>query len=85
MTGGYTMSILTGLGLPSFVFLMGDIVNSSTGGGNFVDALSPTCLQLTIIGAAIWVSSYFYYAFLVIMAERIGKKTRVAYLRAILN
>ena len=30
-------------------------------------------------------TSYIYFVFLVIMAERIGKKTRVAYLNAILK
>ena len=32
-----------------------------------------------------FVTSYLYFVFLVIMAERIAKKTRVAYLRSILN
>lgn len=32
-----------------------------------------------------FVTSYLYYVFLVILAERLGKKTRVAYLRSILK
>ena len=83
--GGYSMSIITGLGLPSFVFIWGDIVNSYTDATDIVAAISPTCLQFTIIGSAIWVTSYFYYVLLVIMAERVGNKTRVNYLRAMLT
>jgi len=41
-----------------------------------VDLIGPIALELTIIGIFIWVTSYFYFAFLVIMSERIGKKTR---------
>nr|AAK19598.2 putative ABC transporter [Sterkiella histriomuscorum] len=84
MALGYFMSIVTGLGLPSFVFLFGDIINSFSG-ANILDAIRPTCIQFTIIGSAIWVTSYFYYALLVIMSENIGQKTRVAYLKGILQ
>lgn len=81
---GYFMSIVTGLGLPSFVFLFGDIVNSFSE-GSILDNIKPTCLEFTIIGTAIWITSYFYYALLVIMAENVGQKTRVAYLKGILQ
>ena len=84
MAVGYMTAILTGLGLPSFVFLFGDIVTSFTDQGNVLDALSKIALQMTIIGVFIWLTSYCYFSLLVIMAERIGKKTRVNYLRAIL-
>lgn len=47
--------------------------------------MNPLCLILTIIGGVVWVTSYLYYVFLIIMSERIGKKTRVAYLRSILK
>lgn len=79
------MSIITGLGLPSFVFIFGDIVNVYTDDNNILDAIRPMCIQFLAIGAAIWATSYCFYALLVIMSERIGKKTRVAYLRAILQ
>jgi hypothetical protein len=39
---------------------------------------------MTAIGLFIWVTTYLYFTFLVIMSERVGRKTRVAYLRAIL-
>lgn len=56
-------------------------------GKNFdiVEAIKPIAIELLIIGVFIWVTSYFYFAFLVIMSERVGRATRVAYLRAILR
>ena len=81
---GYFMSIITGLGLPSFVFFFGDIINTFAG-DNILENIKPSCIQFAAIGSVIWVTSYFYYALLVIMAEHVGQKTRVAYLKAILS
>ena len=50
-----------------------------------LSVMSPLALKLTLIGAAMAATSYLYYVCLVIMAERVTKKTRVAYLRAILR
>jgi ABC transporter transmembrane region len=85
ITCGFLTAIITGLGLPSFVFLFGDIVNSF--GPNTTDvvgAIRPISIDMTIIGCAIWITTYIYYTMLVTVSERLGKKTRVAYLRAIL-
>ena len=70
--GGYSMAVLSGLGLPSILFIWGDILNAYTDSPDIVAAISPTCLQIIIIGIVIWVTSYFYYILLVIMAERVG-------------
>jgi ABC-type multidrug transport system fused ATPase/permease subunit len=40
---------------------------------------------MTAIGGFIWITTYLYFTFLVIMSERVGRKTRVAYLKAILQ
>jgi ATP-binding cassette, subfamily B (MDR/TAP), member 1 len=85
MTLGYLTSIITGLGLPSFVFLFGDIVDDFGSKFDIVEAIRPMAIELVIIGAFIWLTSYLYFVFLVIVSERIGKKTRVAYLKAILS
>lgn len=83
---GYFFAVLTGVGVPSFTFLFGDIVvNFTDPSQSIVDAINPLALKLVIIGGVMFASSYFYYVFLVIMSERITKKTRVAYLRAILR
>lgn len=83
---GYFFAIVTGLGIPSFTFLFGDIVvNFTDPTKSIADQINPLALQLTIIGGVMFVTSYLYFVFLVIMAERIAKKTRVAYLRSILR
>jgi ATP-binding cassette subfamily B (MDR/TAP) protein 1 len=75
--------------MPAFTFLFGDIVVNFTSftdpSHSIVDAINPLCVRLLMIGGIMFVASYFYYVFLVILAERIAKKTRVAYLRSILG
>jgi ATP-binding cassette, subfamily B (MDR/TAP), member 1 len=85
MVLGYLTAIITGIGLPSFVFLFGDIVDEFGKSGNIIKVITPICIELVIIGSIMWVTSYFYFTFLVIMSERLGRKTRIAYLRAILQ
>ena len=83
---GYGAAMLTGLGLPSFVFLFGNIINSF--GPNEKDVLSvirPISIQFACIGVAIWILTYVYYTFLIVVSEKIGKKTKVAYLKSILQ
>ena len=84
---GYIMAIATGLGLPSFSYFFGDITNDFTSSNpdSLLDAMSSMALKLTIIATVVWATSYIYFVFLVIVAERLTKKTRVAYLRSILN
>ena len=84
MAGGYITAIITGIGLPSFVFLFGNIVDTF-GGDSIVDKIRPVSIQFTIIGVAIWVTTYLFFTMLTIVSERIGKKTKVAYLNAILT
>jgi hypothetical protein len=68
------------------VFIFGDIVNSfGSKDLNIVDQIGPIALTMTIIGVGIWLTTYLYFTFLVIMSERVGKKTRVAYLKAVLQ
>lgn len=85
---GLTSAILCGLGLPSFVFLFGDIADSFTGFMNadaILKAISKVSWTLALIGLAIWAGSYLFFACLVISSERIGQKMKVAYLKSILT
>ena len=70
--GGYSMSIISGIGLPSILFIWGNILNAYTESFDIVAAISPTCVQIIIIGVVIWITSYIYYILLAIMAERVG-------------
>ncbi len=85
---GLISAAVCGLGLPSFVFLFGDIADSFEGGMNpdeILTRITRVSLILSIIGAGVWIGSYLFFAFLTIASERLGLKTRVAYLRAILR
>ena len=83
---GYFAAIITGLGLPSFVFLFGDIVDGfGPNSTDIIGSISTICLSMALIGVGIWLTSYIYIACLTTIAERITKKTRIAYLRSVLN
>ena len=84
MSVGFVCAAATGAGMPSMVFLMGDIVNSFQA-TSILDAVKTTIITLAIIGCVVWVITYVYFVSLVVMAERVGKKTRVHYLHAILK
>lgn len=81
----FSVAIINGLGLPSFTFLYGQIIDAFGDATTMLDNIKHMAIILLIIGGAIWITSYIYFTCSMILAERIGKKTRVAYLRAILN
>jgi ATP-binding cassette subfamily B (MDR/TAP) protein 1 len=82
---GYFFSIAAGFGLPAQTFLLGDVINNFAGAKDLVDVMKPVVFLFVYIGLFIWVSSYFYYFLLVVLSERLGAKTKVAYLNAILQ
>ena len=85
---GVVASALCGMGLPSFVFLFGDIADTFEGGMNpdeILKAIKRVSMILSLIGCVILFGSYLFFVFLTIASERIGAKTKVAYLRSILN
>jgi hypothetical protein len=47
---------------------------------DIVSTIDPICIKLIVIGSVVWVTSVLILLLLVMMSERIGKKTRVAYL-----
>jgi len=85
---GWISACITGLGMPSFVFLMGEIIDSmnpNISPKESLRMLTGVTIWMIGIGAGIWIFTYFMYSFLIIYSERVAKKTRVQYLRAILN
>jgi hypothetical protein len=85
---GFTSAICCGLGLPSFVFLFGDIADNFTGNAppeNILNSIKRVSKLLTIIGLAVWLCSYIYFTFLIMASERIGQKTKIRYLESILK
>jgi hypothetical protein len=72
------------------VFLLGDVLDSFASADNssaeeMLDKISFLSILFIVIGAGTWIAAYFSQAFLLIFSERVTKKIRVAYVRAILN
>lgn len=85
---GWIASSIAGLGMPTFVFLIGDIIDSfnpTTKPEDMLDTISTMCLIFTCVGIAVWIFSYLDYCFLLMFSERIARKTRIAYLESILK
>ena len=73
--GGVISSALCGAGLPSFVFLFGDIADSFEGGmtpDQILDSITRVSKILIIIGVFILLGSYMFYVLLSAASERIG-------------
>lgn len=80
---GLISSALCGLGLPSFVFLFGDIADSFEGHMDpkeILASITRVSKLLAFIGLGVWLGSYLFFTFLTIASERVGLKTRTAYL-----
>lgn len=84
---GFISASLCGFGLPSFVFLFGDIADSflDLDPTKILSAITFTSRTLALIGLAVGACSYMFFTFFIIASERIGMKTRVAYLESILK
>ncbi len=86
---GWVASAIAGFGMPSFVFLIGDVINSFNSGTTTPEEMLSTIRRMSLIflgvGIAVWIASYVSYAFLLIFSERVIKKTRVKYLESILK
>jgi hypothetical protein len=85
---GWVSAAMTGLGLPSFVFLIGDIINSfnpSNGPEEMLKKIKLIAWVEVVIGAGIWILSYIYFSFLLMSSELITKKIRIAYVEAVLR
>lgn len=86
---GWISSMIAGLGMPSFVFLIGDVIDSfnieTTSPEDMLDTISLMSLIFTCVGFAVWITCYISYAFLLMFSERVARKTRIRYLEAIIR
>ena len=85
---GIISAIIAGMGLPSFIFLLGDVMDSYDPLANRSESLK-TIRKITAyfvyIGIAIWITSYLFYGLLILFSESVSRKTRFNYLRKILE
>jgi len=85
-----------GVGLPLFVFFMGDVINSFRPNEKYLEPpyydkdqmlheLSIIAFRFAMIAIAMLASGYIFFSFLLIFGERVGGKIRVRYFKAILQ
>jgi ATP-binding cassette subfamily B (MDR/TAP) protein 1 len=85
---GWGSACITGCGMPSFVFLIGHVIDSfkpTTSVDDTIETISQMSLIFTLVGIAVWIFSLVMYSFLLLFSERVVKTTRVQYLKAILS
>lgn len=85
---GWLAACLTGLGIPSFIFLIGDVIDSFSPTNSKEDTLNKIkqiTLIFTLIGIGVWIFGFIFYGFLLTFSEKVARRTRVAYLKAILK
>ena len=81
---GWLASCVNGLGMPSFVFLIGNVLDSfdpnKSSPQEMLDTISLVCLIFVMIGLCVLFFSYVSYGFLLMFSERVGTKIRIKYL-----
>jgi len=85
---GWGASIIAGLAMPSFVYFMGDIVDTfdpSEGVASTLDDMKKLALIMVFVGLGLWLFSYVFFAMLLIFSAKVARKVRVAYLRSVLR
>ena len=85
---GWMAACVTGTGLPSFAFLIGNIINSfgpNNSVHDTVSTVSQMALIFSCVGVAVWIFSFVMYSFLLLFSEKVVKKTRTKYLESILK
>lgn len=88
MYTGWFAAMVTGCGMPSFVFLIGNVIDSfkpTTSVDDTIDTISTMSLIFTLVGIAVWFFSLIMYSFLLMFSERVTRKTRTEYLKSILR
>jgi len=81
---GWLSAVVAGCGMPSFVFLIGDVIDSfdpyKVSKDEMLDTISFMSFLFTMVGIGVWITSYIDYAFLLMFSERVAKRIRIAYL-----
>jgi len=74
--------------MPSFVFLMGDVLDGYNPNADKLHSLQimgTLCIIFTGIGLGTWLFAYLFFGFMMIFSEKVTRRTRLHYLRHILN
>mmetsp|Transcript_43686 Transcript_43686/g.42204 ORF Transcript_43686/g.42204 Transcript_43686/m.42204 type:complete len:88 (+) Transcript_43686:201-464(+) len=87
MLTGWFFACLAGFGMPGWVFLMGDIIdafNPTSTLEEMLDSINFVSIVNLLIGVGVMITTYCYYASLLVFSESVANKTRIRYLEAIL-
>ena len=86
---GWIFSMITGAALPSFVLLFGEVIDtfdpSAATPEGTLKSIKTISLAFTIVGVGVWITAWLSQAFLMVFSQQVTRKTRVAYLKAILR
>jgi ATP-binding cassette subfamily B (MDR/TAP) protein 1 len=87
---GVVAALVTGVGMPASIFLFGNAIDSFSqldpaALNHMVTTIKKISLIFVCIGTGIWVTSYIYFTFLLVFSQKVIKKVRMAYLKAILE
>jgi ABC-type multidrug transport system fused ATPase/permease subunit len=88
VTIGVIMSILGGALLPSIAVVMGKVVTNYDPGTDrdvMLSEIQKMITWMSVIIGCLWFFSYFQYAFMQHMAERLEFTLKILYLRAIMR
>lgn len=83
---GHICAAITGLTLPCFSYLMGDVLDSFAGTDKDAQLkrIKIITIIFTVVGAGVWVVSYLYWSSLLIFSVRVSRRIKERYLAAIL-
>jgi len=77
---GLFSALITGMGMPSFVFLFRDLTSGFIDFKDMFDLIATTSKRFLIVGAVMWVTNYIVFAFWGIVSERIAYYYRLNYI-----
>jgi len=84
---GHFCAIISGLAIPSFSYLMGDMLDSFSGTSKEaqLERVRVTTIIFVVIGSGVWVITYIYWSLLVIFSLRVSRRIKERYIEAILR
>ena len=84
---GMFAAMITGSGMPMFVFLFRGLVNDMNvkAAADIYDNITRIAMFYLIVGGILWITCYFFFSFMGVIAEKVGFAYRKRYLEAVLR
>lgn len=81
---GTLSAIIAGALIPAIAIVMGDVTNTfdpDSTSANIFDTMKRIAVWITVVGGALWIFGYLYYAFWAHLSETISYDLRGRYLK----